>query len=244
MTLQIWTITTSAGDLELEPDPEQVVYPQLRGHDGGLEKLATDGQVKQYGINGIEIKGYEPGEGFVDVVAIPGKAARLYVTDRRVVVTMTDVDLGPSGLMTAADFVIPGMGGLRDITRMITKSVRTRYHFVAQIDYQCLTLVRYYQATGILQRSLLQLGSAVGEPPPVETMGIWTSLSQREKVSEIAEDILRRAIRAQLARTVLPVTEEQKVASSVSRFAPSGADGRARIAILPGPVTLTDYKRA
>ncbi len=226
MSLQIWNIATPEGDeWQYANDPEQIVFAHVRGLDAMPEFTAEDGQVTTYAVGAISIKDGGSKGGFVDLVTVPKGDTTLYVTDRRAIAVKRGVDLGASVAVRALDYVLPGSVLVRDLIHDATRKVgaRPKYHFVAQIEYQSTTLVRYVLGRRFLENPGVQLVAYLGEPQPNAIMQCWVELDKTISPEALARDIARRVQRAQLSRTILPlVAARHERTSSTAVFERSG----------------------
>jgi hypothetical protein len=236
--LQTWTIFAEDGRAA-DPliDPQQRIRPVLSGADPAIGWLVEDGHIVEHQTFGFDIK-YSDG-GFKSVCKLDADAS-MFVTDRRIILLVRDIDPGLGVVGELSDLLTMGASTfLRDVGRSVTghAGLRERYHLVGQIDYLSLILVRYYQTRLWGTRSLLDLGAFVGEQRTRAIELLATTLPKKVDIAALARDIHARARRAHLEASLQDRTDGQLEAVRNSTFKPSG-DGQ--MATLNGSViTLT-----
>ena len=237
--MQTWTIYADDGE-PADPldDPQQRIRPAMLGGGANIAWLPEDGRVVEYETFGFHVK--YTGGGFKTVAKLEADA-RLYVTERRVVLLVRDVDPGLGAVGGVTDLLTLGASGaVRDMGRSVTgrTGLREKFHLVGQIDYLSFILVRYYQTRIWGSRSLLDLGAFTGDPAPRAIEMLATSLPRKADIATLARGVHARARTAQLDPGAQDRTEQQLEAARNSHFRPSG-DGQ--MATLGGSViTLTD----
>lgn len=245
--MECWTILADDGEFDdLVHDPDQRTRPALASNRRTVNWLPADGRVISHAAAGFEILIND--HGHKTVLDVPGQESQILVTDRRVVLWMSDVDPG-AGLATGlADFAAGGVvGTLRDFGRWSTGKTGTRakYHLAAQIDYMSLAFVRYYQATTWPARSLLYLGVLTGEPAPRVLEIVALSISRKDDVGEIARGILTRAKAVQKHEEMRPLTPLQRDGLAKARFERNGDGFMVTLANTAIPLTeLADHSAA
>jgi len=232
--MQTWTIYAEDGQAA-DPliDPQQRIRPVLWGADPAIAWLAEDGHIVEHQTFGFDIKYSDVG--FKSVCKLDANAS-LYVTDRRIILLVRDVDPGLGIVGELSDLLTVGASTfLRDVGRSATgrAGLRERFHLVGQIDYLSLILVRYYQTRLWGSRSLLDLGAFIGEPRPRAIELLATTLPKKVDIAALARDIHGRARKAHLDASVQDRTDDQLQAARNSVFKPSG-DGQ--LAALDGSV--------
>lgn len=242
MPVQIWNVATIEGaEWEYSGDPNQIVFAHISGADGLPEFTPADGGVTRVDIESVAVKGAIPGKGMVDIVNELKGGTTLYVTQRRIVAVKRDIDLGPSSAVRALDWVVPGAGFVRDLAHDVGRKMgaAARYHFVAQIDYQSLRLIRYTKGKRFYQGGTgLQLTALLGEAPPAGAMTLMVGMRSDADTPAIAEVIAELAKEAQLSRQVFPLDADQRAATSRATFQKSG-DGQSLDT--KGAVCLAQY---
>lgn len=222
--METWTILSELGEfLDEDEDPEQRTRPRLAGRSCNIQWLPADGHVSSYTTAGLEFKIND--DGFKTIVEFPGKESFLHVTDRRVVLVVPDVGPEPGLVRQLGDALSLGTSEtFRDLFRSVAGQVglRDKYHLVAQIDYMCLGLIRFYPTSVWGTRSTLDLGALTGEPAPRVMEIVNTSLARKQDIAAVAESILARAQLAQANEDLRPLEESQRRGLADVRFNPNG----------------------
>lgn len=245
MTHDIVTLADSDGTYTAGlDDPGQLLYPRLRpgSHwDPRIDWQPADTGIVRHTTAGLTVSIQD--NGMKTLLDVPGGEVDMNISDRRVVLVHADVDPGASALTNAAGWVLGrGVSGIRDLSRSVAGALdlRPRYHLLAQIDLRTCTVIRFYQTKMFGTRSLLSIWAFTGESKPRTIMGLDTSFSRKVKMRALAEDLVGRAQRAQLAQTVVPLDAEQREQIRAVRLQPSG-DGF--IAVFPAIVSLKRLSR-
>jgi len=244
--MECWTILADDGEFDdLIHDPGQTIRPALARNRSSVAWLPTDGRVISYPARGFEIMIND--RGHKTIVEVPGQESQLFVTDRRVVLWMSDIDPGAGSATGLADFVSGGVvATLRDFGRWSAGKLGTRakYHLAAQIDYMSLAFVRYYQATTWPARSLLNLGVLTGESAPRVLEIVGLSVARKDDVGGMAKTILARAKAAQTHEDLRPLTPIQRDGLIKVAFERNGDGFMASFASTCIPLTELAHKSA
>lgn len=226
MTTQIWNVATVAGEeWQHSGDPEQVIFARVSGPDAAPHLLPADSNVSRLDLESFSVKTMKNNGDWADLVTAPKGGATLYVTDRRVIAVKRDIDLGPSVAVRSLDWAIPGAVLMRDLAKGVSRRMgaTVKHHLAAQIDYQSLLMVRYTKGKRSYQGGTgLQLTAYLGEPEPNSTTALWVDMHRDTDTRSVAEDLCRRALQAQLSRTLEPLTPAEREKVAEAQFEPSG----------------------
>jgi hypothetical protein len=221
--MQTWTLLSESGEFyDPADDPQQRVRPILAGKGPTIGWRPDDGRVSCHPAFGIEIK--INSNGFKTVANVAGSAS-LYVTDRRIVLVISDVDQEPGLARGVGDMLSLGTSEtLRDLFRSASgrAGLRDKFHLAAQIDYLSMALVRYYKTSMWGARSLLDVAALTGEPAPRVLEIVNTSFARKQDIAAIAGDIFARTRAAQMLESLRPLTQLQRQRLSETKFEKSG----------------------